>query len=231
MALIKLLMMNEYFGLALFLTGIWAVVFILMSQSWQLAIALLPFSMYLLFNPANWSYYVLFCPVLCLLVFDIHVLPADMRWKGWKKYLPYVFSLPFIARFIYYTPALFKDSSTVFKVWCIFIVVLILILVGKMWVGDVIMLLLNRLKLKSVTEIECTFKKRKTERTYRHIRYMVQLTGMEMLETSGFFYWYLKFRNVEEGDSLRFKIKTGWLGLEFISGFPKIINRKNQTSC
>lgn len=222
-------MMNEYFGLALFLTGIWAVVFLLMSQSWQLAIALLPFSVYLLLNPANWSYYVLFGPVLCLTVFDIHILPMDMKWKGWKKYLPYVFGLPFTVQFIYYAPVLFSDSSTAFKVWCIFIGVLILTLVGKMWVGDVIMLLVNRLKLKSVTEIECAFKKQNAERAYQHIRYMVQLSGMETLETSGFFYWYLKFRNVEEGDLLKIKIKTGCLGLEFISGLPKIVSRKNQS--
>ncbi|MCX2496404.1 hypothetical protein OQX63_23150 [Pedobacter sp. PF22-3] len=221
-------MMNEYFGLAIFLLGIWVVVFILMSQSWQLAIAFLPFSVYLLLNQTNWSYYILFCPVLCLLVIDIHILPTDMAWKGWKKYLPYLFSLPFTVQFVSYAPFLFKDSSLAFKVWCICIGVLISTLIGKMWVGDVIMLLINRLRLKSVAEIECSFRKQKAERAYRHIRYLVQLSGMEMLETSGFFYWYLKFRNVEEGDLLRIKIKTGCFGLEFISGFPKIVSRKNQ---
>jgi len=97
-----------------------------------------------------------------------------------------------------------------------------------MEIGDVIMLLIDRLKLKSLAEIECNFMTQKAERAYRHIRYLVQLRGMEMLETSGFFYWYLKFRNVEEGDLLNIKIETGCLGLEFISGFPKIVRRKNQ---
>jgi len=77
--------MHEYFGLALFLLGIWVVVFILMSQFWQSATAFLPLSAYLLFNQANWSYYILFCPVLYLLIIDIHILPKDMAGKGGKN--------------------------------------------------------------------------------------------------------------------------------------------------
>ncbi|MEH3113188.1 hypothetical protein [Pedobacter terrae] len=156
-------MMNEYFGLALFLLGIWTVVFILMAQSWQLAAAFLPFSAYLLLNHANWSYHILFCPVLCLLVIDVHGLPTDMAWKGWKKYLPYLLSLPFTLQFVSFAPFLFKDSSLAFRVWCIFIGIVISTLIGKMWVGDVIMLLINRLKVKSVAEIECTFRKQTAE--------------------------------------------------------------------
>ncbi|RBQ02683.1 hypothetical protein DRW42_25395 [Pedobacter miscanthi] len=198
----------------------------LLAQSWQLPNAFLPFCMFELFNPSHSDYYILYLPFFCLLVIDIHVLPTDMEWKGFKKYLPYLFSLPLSIWFIFHIQSLFKGDSLAFKIWGTIIGLLITTFVGKMWFGDVVLLIINRLRLKEVTEITCTFRKQRAERAYRHIKFMVQLSSMEAIETSGFFYFYLKLYKVEEGDLLKIKIKRGCLGLEFISGFPKIVERK-----
>lgn len=173
-------------------------------------------------DPLNW---LLLVPLLSVTVLDIHIVLSKPMFKGFASYLNYLLIIPFL--FIYFFNASnFKESETwLGAAFNHFLFALIIIFVGKFWISDVILLFVNRLWCKNKNVMSTRLNNVHITGTGRTRTFNASIYQIGTVEISGFFYQYVRFKDIRPDEEIELTIKMGWLGTEYVSGFPKILNR------
>ena len=205
---------------------VWAVTFLIYSETWQLPAAFMPAGLgaYIYLDHHLWNW-ILLLPILSLFVFDVSAVLSKPKFNGWVSYLNYILLFPVIILYLINFRQIFKDDSLLRTIFSGLGMLALLTYVAKFWLSDVILLLVNQIYAKKSSNFE-------TKITNRYIRgigktrtFHVAIRGLGAVETSGFFYLYVGLKNIGENDTVQIKLKTGCLGTDFIAGFPKIISR------
>jgi len=218
----------EYFTLFMILFAMWAICFLICGQSWQLIAAFVPFSLsaYLFYSDNfGWDLFLLF-PILAIPIVDIHIVLSRPKFKGIVAYINYILIIPLLAIYWY-----FADNSNVSGTWIGTAfrhvgVCLIIIFAGKFWFSDVVLLLINRLWIRDKVSLETRINNVFITGTGKTRTFYASIYQLGNVEISGFFYQYVRFKKIGSQDKIVLKIKTGCLGTQFVSGFPKILERR-----
>lgn len=72
--------------------------------------------------------------------------------------------------------------------------------------------------------LETQIIEKSTKTVGRTTSYFIIFDNLGKKEVSGFFYLYLKFKRVTPKDKISIIIKKGFLGVEYITGFPKVLS-------
>jgi len=209
-----------------FLFVVWAVIFISYSETWQLPSAFMPVGVgaYIYFGAQPWNW-LLLLPLFSIFVFNVSAVLSRPKFKGWVSYLNYIIILPVVVIYFLNFSKLFVDDSLLRAIFIGFFLLLMLIYVSKFWLSDVILLLINKFYTTKCDNLETEITHRFIKGTGKSRTFHVSISTLGAIETSGFFYWYIGFKKINPNDKVLIKVKTGCLGTEYISGFPKIISR------
>lgn len=214
------------FGLMIAFFGIWAFAFILLAPDWLFLLAFAPLGAYGI-NLIDHTYLPWLIPLLIpILVFDIETLEGDVSLRGIWKYITWLPTVFFLALIGY----LFNWHSLHFSfgaIWDFVISVLFIILISKVFISWPIMLFINRLNITYVNDTTYRLKELKRKRSGRSVSYYLVANNLAKLEIPGIVYFYLRFKKVAPNDEIIFKFKTGWLGIPFSRGFPRLGVRSN----
>lgn len=205
---------------------IWASIFIIGGQSWQQFGAFTPAAIgaYFFFDyhPMNW---LLFLTIPSALAFSVSAVLSKPKFKGCVFYLNYLIILPLLALYLYYVPGIGKEANTLKSIFSGFLQLILIFFVGKFWISDPLLLLINQLFNRRNDRLETQIINRSIKGTGRSKSFYMNARMLGETEISGFFYWYIGLRKIEPHDKVLIKVKTGWLGTEYIAGFPKVISR------
>lgn len=215
----------------LFIAGIffvvWSALFIKYGRSWQMPAFFIPISIgCLILDDYNFWYCILFLPMISLHVVDLNIILTKPIFNGWVAYLNYFLIVPFVVIFFFNLKYFTKNDSFFSSIFSVIFTLIAVIFIAKFWVSDVILLFINRLYLIDKKCLETAITHRYIIGSGRSKTYHAVVTGLGDIEISGFFYLYIGERNITAKDKLQLVIKKGWLGVEFITGFPKIISRR-----
>ncbi|RFZ90983.1 hypothetical protein D0C36_18735 [Mucilaginibacter conchicola] len=197
--------------------------FLFFAPYWQLLLAFIPIAIFawLRIEPV----YQPLCLIVLipLLSFDIQILEAeDWHFKGAWRYLSFLPGLVLITiLFVLFPPSHYSGSlaSIIWKVICI---TAFGNLICKMWLTDPFLLFINRLKTTHSQETIYKVATVETQQKGRGFSYYVICSNKVRIEVSGFIYLYLLTRGLRKGGLLTLNFKTGWLGITYANGFPKV---------
>ncbi|WP_406824830.1 hypothetical protein [Pedobacter sp. KACC 23697] len=208
------------------LAVIWAIIFIIAGQSWQLFGAFAPAAIVAYFffdyHPMNC---LLFLTVPSALVFNVSAVLSKPKFKGFVFYLNYLLILPLFALYLYYVPGMGKEASWLESIFYGFLQLFFVFFVGKLWISDPLLLLINQLMSRKNDHFETQIINRVIKGAGKSRSFYVNIRYLGAIEVSGFFYWYIRFKDIGPNDKVLVRVKTGWLGTEYIAGFPKLISR------
>ncbi|RZJ75940.1 MAG: hypothetical protein EOO47_19110 [Flavobacterium sp.] len=217
----------EYLILFMLFFAVWASCFLICGRSWQLIAAFIPMSLGWFFyfdTDTQWNW-LLLIPLLSVAVLDIHIVLSKPLFKGFASYLNYLLVVPFL--FIYfYNSSNFKQSETwLGTAFHHFLFSLIIIFVSKFWISDVLLLFVNRLWCKDKNVMLTRINNVYVTGTGKSRTFNASIYQIGAIEVSGFFYQYVRFKKISPTDEIQLILKTGWLGTEYIAGFPRIVHR------
>lgn len=213
----------------LIVTGaIWVIIFLICSPYWMTCTCLLPFCVYCLTLPPadlKWLYLLMLLPVIPLPVIDIQVIRPGFNFKGVWKYLVYLPSVILAVIFTIHFPHLYAKDGMLTKIYTYIVFTFFIILLTKHWFTNPILLLINRLNTNQVNLYTGEIQAQVAKKSGRAFSFYIQIHNQEDLEVSGFWHFYLKFKKVAPKDVITFNFKQGWLGIEYVSGFPTVIRQ------
>ncbi|MNK10066.1 hypothetical protein D3C87_280800 [compost metagenome] len=218
----------EYLLIFMFFFAVWAICFLICGQSWQLIAAFIPFSIgtYIYYGGNMGVDLLLLIPVLALPTVDIHIVLSRPKFKGATWYINYLLIIPLLAAYIYYSGEFAKSDTWIGTAFTHLSMCLIIVYAGKFWFSDVLLLLVNRLWIKERNPLQTRINNVYIKGTGKSRSYYASIYQLGDTEISGFFYQYVRFKKIGSQDKVELVLKKGWLGTEFISGFPKILERK-----
>ena len=214
----------EYLALFITLFAVWAICFLLAGQSWQLIAAFIPFSVgvYVYYGDNSIKDLLILFPVLSVFVMDIHIVLSKPKFKGAAWYINYILVIPLLFAYFYFVGKSAKSES-----WFTHLAIcVIIIFAGKFWFSDVILLFVNRLWIKNRAYFHTRINNVYIKGTGKSRAFYASIYQIGDVEISGFFYQYVRSKKIASQDQVELVIKTGWLGTEFIAGFPKILKRR-----
>jgi len=220
----------EYITLFMFLFMIWAVCFLLGGQSWQLVGAFIPISIasYIYYEPSSWSW-LLLIPLLAIPVVDIHIILSKPKFKGLVFYINYLLIVPWLFLYFIFSDQFNKSDTWIGNAFSHFAMCLIIIFTAKFWISDVLLIFINRLRVKNKSYLYTRINNVYITGTGKSRTFNASIYQLGNIEISGFFYQYVKFKNISREDEIELVIKDGWLGTQYISGFPKVLVKHKQS--
>lgn len=211
----------------MFFCALWAICFLLGSQSWQVIGAFVPFSVaaYLYYGgKSNWDL-LIFTPALALLIIDIHIVLSSPKFKGVVRYVNYLLIVPLLATYFYFSDGFTKSDSWIGTAFTHLAMCALIVYAGKFWFSDVLLLFINRLWIKDKQLFETRINHVYIKGTGKSRSFYASVYQLGNVEISGFFYQYVRWKKINAQEKVQLVVKRGWLGTEFIAGFPKIIER------
>ena len=208
----------------MFFFAVWAICFLICGQTWQLVAAFIPVSIgtYIYLGNGSSKDLLILFPLLSIFVVDIHIVLSKPKFKGAAWYISYLLVIPLLLAYIYFAGKSEKSLS-----WFSHLPIgAIIIFAGKMWFSDVLLLIVNRLWIKERNPLQTRINNVYIKGTGKSRSYYASIYQLGDTEISGFFYQYVRFKKISSQDHVELVTKKGWLGTEFISGFPKILQRK-----
>ncbi|WP_113651624.1 hypothetical protein [Pedobacter namyangjuensis] len=222
----------EYLILFMLFFAVWASCFIIGGRSWQMTAAFIPMSIASFFyydTNTQWNW-LLLIPMLPVTVLDIHVVLSKPKFRGFTSYLNYLLIIPFLIVY-FYNASNFKESETWLGiVFDHFFSCLIIIFVSKVWISNIVLLFVNRLWSADKNVMRTRLNDVYITGTGRTKTFNASIYQLGAVEISGFFYQYVRFKKIRPDEEIELTIKTGWLGTEYIAGFPKVLNRSRVKS-
>lgn len=214
----------EYIALFMIFFAVWATCFLIAGQSWQLIAAFIPLSIgaYIYYGSQSSTNLLILYPIFSIFIVDIHIVLSKPKFKGAAWYLSYILVIPLLLTYFYFSGKLGKSESWFSHLW----VCIIIIFAGKFWFSDVILLFVNRLWIKNRAYFHTRINNVYIKGTGKSRAFYASIYQIGDVEISGFFYQYVRFKKITSQDQVELVIKTGWLGTEFIAGFPKILKRR-----
>jgi len=208
----------------MFFFAVWAICFLICGQTWQLVAAFIPFAIgtYIYYgNNASKDLLILY-PLLSIFVADIHIILSKPKFRGVAWYVSYLLVIPLLLAYMYFAGKSDKSVS-----WFAHLgICAIIVFAGKMWFSDVLLLIINRLWIKERNPLQTRINNVYMKGAGKSRSYYASIYQLGDIEISGFFYQYVRLKKISSQDQIELVIKKGWLGTEFISGFPKILVRK-----
>lgn len=197
--------------------------FLLFAPYWQMLLTFLPVAIFAWLHTQPAYHPLCVLVLLPLLSFDIQVLDnEDWHFNGLWRYVSWLLGLALVAIiFIRFSPS-GHSSFNGKTVWQYICVTLFGTLMSKMWLGDPLLLFVNRLKTNGSHETNYKVATIKTQQKGRGFSYYIICTNKLKIEVSGFVYLYLLAKGLRKGGIITFNFKMGWLGVNFASGFPKV---------
>ena len=219
----------EYIILFMFLFMIWVVCFLLGGQSWQQIGAFIPISVasYIYYESLNWSW-LLLIPLLAIPILDIHIILSKPKFKGLVFYVNYLLIVPWLFLYFIFSDQFKNDDTWIENAFRHLAMCLIIIFSAKFWVSDLLLIFINRLWVKNKSYLNTRINNVYITGTGRSRTFNASIYQLGNVEISGFFYQYVKFKNISREDEIELVIKNGWLGTQYIAGFPKILVKHKQ---
>lgn len=205
----------------------WFAFFMIYGRSWHTSAGVI-IALIITFFMFDYQPIYLICsliiPLFSLLLIDVHIILSKPKFTGWVSYANILITSMLFAVYVYNAKDLFKDDSVIESIFGFILFSILTIAFGKLLVSNVILLLINRLYVKekqalNVNIIHYYFK------GGRHKDYYAITEGLGTVEISGFLYLYLQNKSFKPEENLVMNIKTGCLGVKYISGFPKPLIR------
>jgi hypothetical protein len=214
----------EYLPLFILIFAVWAICFLLGGQSWQSIAAFIPFSIgvYIYYGGNSIKDLLILIPVLSVFVMDIHIVISKPKFKGVAWYINYMLVIPLLFAYFYFA----SQSTSSYSWFSHLAMCVIIIFAGKFWFSDVILLFINRLWVKNRAYFHTRINNVYIKGTGKSRAFYASIYQIGDVEISGFFYQYVRYKKIASQDQVELIIKTGWLGTEFIAGFPKILKRR-----
>lgn len=216
--------MLDYFFVILPLGAIWFLLFIFCCRSWQLPATFAPLCIYGLYSGNSPWRWLLLIPLLSVLVIDLHIIVKESKFSKRINILTYLLTIPILIIYFYYDLGFPEQRNLAVTIWTYFCQIIILTIVIKFLFFDVLLLVVNRLWIREKHYLETHIVEKSRKIVVRSISYLVIFDNLGKKEVSGFFYLYLKFKGVTPKDKISIIIKKGFLGVEYITGFPKVLS-------
>ena len=216
--------MLDYFFVILPLGAIWFLLFIIYCRSWQLPATFAPLCIYGLYSGNSPWRWLLLIPLLSVLVIDLHIIVKESKFSKRINILTYLLTIPILIIYFYYDLGFPQQRNLAVTIWTYFCQIIILTIVLKFWFFDILLLFINRLWIKNKHYLETQIIERSTKTVGRTTSYFIIFDNLGKKEVSGFYYLYLKLKRVKLEDRVEIVIRKGCLGIEYITGFPKLLS-------
>lgn len=216
--------MLDYFFVILPLAAIWFLLFIFYCRSWQLPATFAPLCIYGLYSGNSPWRWLLLIPLLSVLVIDLHIIVKESKFSKRINILTYLLTIPILIIYFYYDLGFPEQRNLAVTIWTYFCQIIILTIVLKFWFFDILLLFINRLWIKNKHYLETQIIERSTKTVGRTTSYFIIFDNLGKKEVSGFYYLYLKLKRVKLEDRVEIVIRKGCLGVEYITGFPKLLS-------
>ncbi|MBS7564049.1 hypothetical protein KHS38_06490 [Mucilaginibacter sp. Bleaf8] len=152
----------------------------------------------------------------------MQIIRHDLKFFGAWRYWVWLPSLLLFAWYSFYFPQMHLKGSWLTQAWIYLFGSFLLIMFGKLWIGDALLLLINRLKTIDQQIVTYRVVKLYAERNGRSISFYLMSNNLRQLELSGMVYWYLKLKEIEKGSNVTLRFRTGWLNVDYATGFPQV---------
>ena len=216
--------MLDYFFVILPLGAIWFLLFIFCCRSWQLPATFAPLCIYGLYSGNSPWRWLLLIPLLSVLVIDLHIIVKESKFSKRINILTYLLTIPILIIYFYYDLGFPEQRNLAVTIWTYFCQIIILTIVLKFWFFDILLLFINRLWIKNKHYLETQIIEKSTKTVGRTTSYFIIFDNLGKKEVSGFYYLYLKLKRVKLEDRVEIVIRKGCLGVEYITGFPKLLS-------
>lgn len=163
-------------------------------------------------------------PLLSVLVIDLHIIVKESKFSKRINILTYLLTIPILIIYLYYDLGFPEQRNLAVTIWTYFCQIIILTIVLKFLFFDVLLLVVNRLWIREKYYLETHIVEKSRRIVGRSISYLVIFDNLGKKEVSGFVYLYLKFKRVTAKNKINVIIKKGFLGVEYITGFPKVLS-------
>lgn len=216
--------MLDYFFVILPLGAIWFLLFIFYCRSWQLPATFAPLCIYGLYcgnSPWRW---LLLIPLLSVLVIDLHIIVKESKFSKRINILTYLLTIPILIIYFYYDLGFPAQRNLAVTIWTYFCQIIILTVILKFLFFDVLLLVVNRFWIREKHYLETQIIEKSTKTVGRTTSYFIIFDNLGKKEVSGFYYLYLKLKRVKLEDRVEIVIRKGCLGVEYITGFPKLLS-------
>lgn len=205
----------------------WFAFFMIYGRSWHTSagvIIALIITFFMFDYKLIYLIYSLIIPLFSLLLVDVHIILSKPKFTGWVSYANMLITLLLFGVYLFYAKDLFKDDSVIESIFGFILFSILTITFGKLLVSNVILILVNRLYVKDKQTLNVSIK-HYYFKGGRHKDYFAITEGLGTVEISGFMYLYLQNKSFKPDQNLVMNIKTGCLGVKYISGFPKPLIR------
>lgn len=209
-------------GLYIAATALFWLVFMFLNPAWLGLAGALPLAVYVIvvYFPQYW--WALVMLALLLLVLDIQILRYDLTFFRTWRYWVWLPSLLLFVWYSFYFPQMHLKGGWLSQAWGYLFGSFLLIVLGKLWIGDALLLLINRVKIIDQQMVTYHVAKLYVKRSGRSLSYYLLSSNQHQLELSGMVYWYLKWKGVGKGSNVILQFKAGWLNVEYATGFPQV---------
>lgn len=210
------------FVLLIIIGVIWTFTFLIFSPYWLTLVSFLPLFIFGCLHTIGAYQPLYLIALIPLLVTDIQTLAERWEFKGVWRYASWLPVVGLFAVFAVNFHYLAVKGDTFSNIWTFLVGAAVTVLLGKIWIATPLFLFLNRLWITRRDIVTYKVVSLDVKKSGKFFSYAMICNDTARIELSGFVYTYLKRKGLDNGGTVTFKFKTGWMGVGFSTGFPAV---------